>query len=289
MVFNSGWSDLPDTLAVEQRGDAAILRLSRPAKRNAINPEMLSGIVRFFSALPEGARTVIIHGEGDHFCAGADFSSMLAIDAPSGGAAAGLRLSRLWHHAFARIENAEVPVVAVLHGAVVGGGLELAAAAHIRIAERSAFYALPEASRGIFVGGGASVRIPRLIGVPRMLDMMLSGRVYGAEEGLALGLSQYLVEPGEGLTKALEIGTRIAANPSLTNFAILQGLPRVARADPEVGSLLESLLASFALSDGEATKRLRAFLEKRAPKVAQPDGPARYGPPTTREDHTFTT
>jgi (methylthio)acryloyl-CoA hydratase len=273
MASNSGWSDLPPTLTVGQRGDAAILRLSRPAKRNAINPEMLSGIGQFFGALPEGARTVIIHGEGDHFCAGADFSSILAIDPASRGTAAGLRLSQLWHHAFALIENAEVPVVAVLHGAVVGGGLELAAAAHIRIAERSAFYALPEASRGIFVGGGASMRIPRLIGVPRMSDMMLSGRVYGAEEGLALGLSQYLVDPGEGLAKALEIAGRIAANPPLSNFAILQGLPRVARADPEVGLLMESLLMSFVTSDGEARKRLRAFLEKRAPKVAQPDGP----------------
>jgi (methylthio)acryloyl-CoA hydratase len=257
MVVNSRWPDLPDTLAVEQRGDAAILRLSRPAKRNAIDPQMLSGIIRFFSALPEGTRTVIIHGEGDHFCAGADLSSIVAIDAASRSTAAGLHLSQLWHHAFGQIENTTVPVVA-----------------DIRIAERSAFYALPEASRGIFVGGGASMRIPRLIGVPRMSDMMLSGRVYGAEEGVTLGLSQYLVNPGEGLTKALEIAARIAGNPPLSNFAILQGLPRVARADPEVGLLLESLLMSFVTSDGEATKRLRAFLEKRAPKVAQPDGSA---------------
>jgi (methylthio)acryloyl-CoA hydratase len=123
------------------------------------------------------------------------------------------------------------------------------------------------------------VRIPRLIGVPRMSDMMLSGRVYAAEEGHALGLSQYLVDPREGLTKALGIAARIAANPPLSNFAILQGLPRVARADPEVGLLLESLLVSFVRSDGEAAKRLRSFLEKRAPKVAQPDGTARSGRP----------
>jgi (methylthio)acryloyl-CoA hydratase len=277
MVFNSRWSELPSTLSVEQRGDAAILRLSRPAKRNAINPEMLNGIVQFFGALPEGARSVIIHGEGDHFCAGADFSSILAIDAASKSTPAKLRLSRLWHHAFAQIENADVPVVAVLHGAVVGGGLELAAAAHIRIAERNAFYALPEASRGIYVGGGASVRIPRLIGLPRMSDMMLTGRVYGAEEGLALGLSQYLVDPGEGLTKALEIAGRIAANPPLSNFAILQGLPHTARAEPEVGLLLECLMMSFVTSDGEATKRLQAFLEKRAPRVRQPDNSAQSG------------
>ena len=96
-------------------------------------------------------------------------------------------------------------MVAVLHGAVVGGGLELAAAAHVRVAERSAFYALPEGSRGIYVGGGGSVRLPRLIGVARMMDMMLTGRTYSAEEGQAMGLSHYLVEPGEGFAKGLEL------------------------------------------------------------------------------------
>jgi 1,4-dihydroxy-2-naphthoyl-CoA synthase len=79
-----------------------------------------------------------------------------------------------------------MPVVAVLRGAVIGGGLELAAAAHIRVAERSAYYALPEAARGIFVGGGGAVRIPRLIGTTRMIDMMLTGRTYTADEGLSL-------------------------------------------------------------------------------------------------------
>jgi (methylthio)acryloyl-CoA hydratase len=121
------------------------------------------------------------------------------------------------------------------------------------------------------------VRIPRLIGLPRMSDMMLTGRVYGAEEGLALGLSQYLVDPREGLTKALEIAGRIAANPPLSNFAILQGLPHTARAEPEVGLLLECLMMSFVTSDGEATKRLQAFLEKRAPKVRQPDNSGQSG------------
>ena len=74
-------------------------------------------------------------------------------------------------------------MVAVLHGAVVGGGLELAAACHLRVAERSAYYALPEGSRGIFLGGGGSVRLPRLIGVSRVMELMLTGRTYGAEEG----------------------------------------------------------------------------------------------------------
>ena len=88
----------------------------------------------------------------------------------------------MWHRAFDHLQFGRVPVVAVLHGAVVGGGLELACAAHVRVAETSTFYALPEGQRGIFVGGGASVRVPRLIGAHRMADMMLTGRVYSAEE-----------------------------------------------------------------------------------------------------------
>src|SRR3546814_4783914 len=88
----------------------------------------------------------------------------------------------MWHEAFRHIQFGRVPVIAVLHGAVIGGGLELAAATHVRIAEPSSFYALPEGQRGIFVGGGGSVRIPRLIGVARMMDMMLTGRVYDRSE-----------------------------------------------------------------------------------------------------------
>ena len=103
-------------------------------------------------------------------------------------------------------------MVAVLHGAVVGGGLEIAAACHIRVAESSAYYALPEGSRGIFVGGGGSVRLPRLIGTSRMMDMMLTGRIYDAEEGQAIGLSHYLVEPGAGLAKGIELAKHIAGN-----------------------------------------------------------------------------
>ena len=97
------------------------------------------------------------------------------------------------------MEGGDLPVVSVLRGAVIGGGLELAAATHIRLAEPSTFYALPEGQRGIFVGGGGSIRIPRLIGVARMADMMLTGRTYGAADGGAIGLSQYLPAEGQGL------------------------------------------------------------------------------------------
>jgi enoyl-CoA hydratase/carnithine racemase len=256
-------SDLPGSVSVELHDDIAVLCLSRPEKRNAIDNAMIQGIGRFFGELPAGIRAVVIHGKGQHFSAGLDLTSITDIDGPSI-----LFGSRAWHRVFDRIEYSDVPVVAVLHGAVVGGGIELAASAHIRVAERGTFYALPEGERGIFVGGGASVRIPRLIGVSRMMDMMLTGRTYGAEEGAAMGLSQYLAEPGEGLRKGLELAKRAAANAPLTNFAVIQALPRIARADPDTGLLLESLMCSVAAADDEAKMRLRAFLEKHAPKVS---------------------
>jgi enoyl-CoA hydratase/carnithine racemase len=155
---------------------------------------------------------------------------------------------------------------------VVGGGLELACSAHIRVAERGAFYALPEGQRGIFVGGGASVRLPRLIGLHRVTDMMLTGRTYGAEEGVTLGFSQYLAEPGEGLARGMELARKIAGNAPLSTYSVLHALPLIAEAEPKTGLLLESLMSAIASSDPEAKDRLRAFLDKRAPKVSHDPG-----------------
>jgi enoyl-CoA hydratase/carnithine racemase len=255
---------LPDSLAAEREGDVAILRLSRPAKRNALNEEMVLGIESFFRHLPSGVKAVVLCGDGEHFSAGLDLSEMTERSVVDG-----IAHSRMWHRAFEPIEFGEVPVVAVLHGAVVGGGLELAAAAHVRVADRSAYYALPEGSRGIYVGGGASVRLPRLVGVARMMDMMLTGRTYAAEEGQAIGISHYLVDAGQGMQKGRELAARIAQNAPLTNFAVMHVLPRVAEQDPASGYLMESLMAAIAQGDAEAKTRLKDFLEKRGPKVAR--------------------
>jgi (methylthio)acryloyl-CoA hydratase len=257
----------PNSLTASQHGPVTLLRLSRPAKRNALDDATIAGIESFFSDPPEETRAIILHGEGKHFSAGVDLSTVTNVSVP-----ASVRRSQSWYRAFDRIENGRVPVIAVLHGGVIGGGLELAAAAHIRVAEPSAYYALPESTRGIFVGGGGAVRIPRLIGTTRMIDMMLTGRIYSAEEGLSLGFSQYLVDDGHGLAKAIELAERIATNTVLSNFAIVQALARIARSDPEGGFLLESLMAAITVGDDEAKERVNAFFEKRVAKVAHPTG-----------------
>jgi (methylthio)acryloyl-CoA hydratase len=255
----AGQSDL---LTVEQSGTVLKVGLNRPAKRNALNDGIILAIQDCFSSLPEGVGAVVIHGIGDHFSSGLDLSELTEQDATEG-----LRHSQMWHRVFDRIQYSRVPVIAALKGAVIGGGLELACAAHIRAAEPSAYFALPEGQRGIFVGGGGSVRLPRLIGVARMTDMMLTGRVYSATEGSAYGFAQYLTEAGGALPKAVELAERIAANAPLTNFAVLQALPMIAEANPQTGLLMESLMATVAQSDKEAKRRIKDFLDRKTAKV----------------------
>lgn len=251
-------------LRVEQRGAVLHLLLDRPAKRNALSDALVARLQAAIADLPEGIRAVVLSGAGEHFCAGLDLAEL-----GERSVAEGVLHSRMWHAAFERIEFGSVPVISVLHGAVVGGGLELASATHIRIAEKSAFYALPEGQRGLFVGGGGSARIPRLIGAARMADMMLTGRVYRADEGLAIGLSQYLVDDGAGLAKAFELAEKVAANAPLSNFAVVQALPRIADMGRNEGLFTESLMAAIAQGDEAAKGRMRAFLDGKAGKVGQ--------------------
>jgi len=253
-------------LLLERNGAVLLIGLNRVAKRNALNDETIAALDDCFSSLPSDVRSIVLHGLGPHFSAGLDLGDIAERDVHEG-----VLHSRSWHSCFEKIEFGPVPVVAALQGAVVGGGLELAAAAHVRVAEKSAFYALPEGQRGIFVGGGGSVRVPRLIGVARMADMMLTGRTYGAAEGVGIGFSQYLVEEGEGLPKALALARTMVGNAELTNFAVIQALPRIADADPRIGYLMESLMASIASGSTEAKSRVRAFLDKRAGKVSHMD------------------
>src|SRR5476649_53688 len=193
-----------ELLQIEQSGAVLTVGLNRPAKRNALNDGIILAIQDCFSNLPDGIGAIVIHGVGEHFSSGLDLSELTEQDAT-----AGLIHSQMWHRVFDRIQYSRVPVIAALKGAVIGGGLELACAAHIRVAEPSAYYALPEGQRGIFVGGGGSVRLPRLIGVARMTDMMLTGRVYSATEGASYGFAQYLTEEGNAYSKAMELPIRL--------------------------------------------------------------------------------
>jgi enoyl-CoA hydratase/carnithine racemase len=262
--MSGGAAENGDAVVVTEIEDnIAIVRLNRPAKRNALNDQAILGLEAAFRSFPDTVKAAVLYGVGEHFSAGLDLSELTET-----GLNDAIEHSRLWHRAFEAIEFGRVPVVSALHGAVVGGGLELACATHVRVADTSAFYGLPEGQRGIFVGGGGSVRLPRLIGVSRMMEMMLTGRVYRAEEGYGFGFSHYVTPVGEGLARAKQLAHKIAGNAGRTNFALIQALPRIAEGDRAAGYLMEALMSSIAQDDSEAKSRLRAFLEKRAEKVA---------------------
>jgi enoyl-CoA hydratase/carnithine racemase len=243
----------------------ALIGLNRPAKRNAISDRVVESIAAAVELAQVEAKAAVLFGEGKHFCAGLDLAEH--VEKPLIAAVQG---SRRWHRIFDMIERGAIPFVVALKGAVVGGGFELAAAAHVRVADETAFFGLPEGTRGIFVGGGGSVRIARLIGAQRMTDMMLTGRTVSPTQMEQWGGVSYVVPEGQALEKAIALAKTAAQNAPMSNYAIINALPRIRDMSSEDGLFVESLMSSLTSVTPEATERLRAFLEKRTEKLAAP-------------------
>ncbi|MFC3615347.1 crotonase/enoyl-CoA hydratase family protein [Lutimaribacter marinistellae] len=246
---------------IDIEGDIATITFDRPDKRNAMNDKLVAELDAFFSAPPEGVNAAILRGAGGHFCAGLDLAEHEHREPIEG-----VFHSRNWHRVSDLIEFGRLPVISVLTGAVIGGGLEIAASTHVRIAEPDVRFQLPEGRRGIFVGGGATVRVGRLIGADRMREMMLTGRNYGADEGLALGLAHYSVGKDEGLPLARELARKIADNAPFSNYLMMQAISRIQDMPRSEGLFTESLAAAMSQTSDGAKEGLRAFLEKRPPK-----------------------
>jgi (methylthio)acryloyl-CoA hydratase len=252
---------MSDVLSIDLQGPIAVLTMTRPDKRNAMNDTLLAALDGFFSSPPEGVKVVVLTGTAGHFCSGLDLSEHVARNAEGT-----LKHSRGWHGVMDRIQFSGLPVVSAMFGAVIGGGLELATSTHVRIAEPSVIFQLPEGRRGIFVGGGATVRVGRILGADRMTEMMLTGRKYGAEEGLRLGLCHYAVGEGEALDLALDLAAKIAKNASLSNYIMINAISRINDMSRADGFFTESLSAAIAQTSEDAKEGLSAFLEKRAPE-----------------------
>src|SRR5260370_22493116 len=194
------------TVTYKLSDGVAWLGLNRPHKPNAIGGTLLAEFEAAVRRVQEEARALVIFGHGSCFSAGLDLAEHRAPEP-----AEVFHHSRAWHAAFSLLRHGRIPVIAALHGATIGGGLELAAACHIRVADASAFFALPEGTRGIYVGGGASVYVARLLGASRVADMMLTGRVLDAAAAERAGLVHYLGPEGQAKSTA---GGRAATGPA---------------------------------------------------------------------------
>jgi enoyl-CoA hydratase/carnithine racemase len=257
-------------LIKEIRGDVALIGLNRPEKRNAISDAFVEELEVAVAEAEATAKAGVIYGVGPHFCAGLDLAEHVR-KTPFEG----VHGSRRWHRVFDKIQRGRLPWFSALHGAVVGGGLELAASTHVRVADTTAFFALPEGQRGIFVGGGGSVRAARLMGVARMTDLMLTGRSVDAAKAEEWNLVQYVVPEGQALEQSIAMAERAASNAEISNYAIINALPRIQDMASDDGLFVESFIASFTATSPEAEERLNAFLSKKAGKVMHPKGDAK--------------
>ncbi len=252
-------------MRAEADGDVLVVTLDRADKRNALSAAFIEEIVSLFDWVrqAEVVRAVVVRAEGSVFCAGLDLIEHHLEDR---SATDFMYICRRWHAAFDAIQHCGKPVIGALNGAVVGGGLELASAFHIRVADQTTYFALPEGQRGIFTGGGATVRVARLVGEARMIDMMLTGRVYTREEAVSVGLCQYLVE-GSSLDKAMEIARKAAQNPPLSNFAITSGIAHIGNMPANDAFYAEAFIAGITNTQPASKDRLAAFMNKTAAKV----------------------
>lgn len=255
-------------LLTSEQGNIGIVTLNMAHKRNALNEDAIAAIDAYFSAVPSHIRTILLTAKGDHFCAGLDLKEHH--DKARSGVEF-MRVCQGWHRAFDKIQHGGIPVIACLQGAVVGGGLELASAAHVRVADSRTFFALPEGTRGIFTGGGATVRTARIISAPRMVEMMLTGRVLDAQEGRELGLAHYVCDTAKGDTPApelaLTLAKKIAGNEPLSNYAIVSAISRIADMSATDGLFTEGLVMAMIQQGDDVQERLGEFVNKKAHKV----------------------
>ncbi|MCV2218712.1 crotonase/enoyl-CoA hydratase family protein [Thauera sp. Sel9] len=255
-------------LKISELDNIGIVTLNKAHKRNALDECAIAEIDAYFSNVPRHIRAILMTAEGDHFCAGLDLrehhdKERTAVDF--------LRVCQGWHRAFDKIQHGGIPVIACLQGAVVGGGLELASAAHVRVADKSTFFALPEGTRGIFTGGGATVRTAKIISPSRMVELMLTGRVLDAVEGERLGLAHYVcnteANPRSAYDLGLELARRIAGNAVLSNYAIVTSIDRISDMAATEGLFAEGLMAAVVQTGRDVQSRLGEFVNKKAYKV----------------------
>lgn len=251
------------TLQYREDGAVAALQLNRPQKKNAFNGEMRQELEHALNTIARKAeiRAVVLTGNDEIFCAGADISEM-------GGPA---NAESSYHHArefqilFDQVESLPQPVIAAVSGYALGGGCELALAADFRIASESARFGLPEITIGAFPGGGGTQRLPRLIGAAKAKELILGGDPITAHEALAIGLVTKVVSKEKYLEEATNLAAKLAALPRLALQASKMLINRSLDIDLATGLEFEARTFGAIAHSHDLAEGTKAFLEKRKP------------------------
>lgn len=249
------------TLIYEKKENIGLLTINRPDKLNAISNELTSELSQLLGEIEndEELRVLIITGAGDKaFVAGADIKELVDRDAKMGR-----RVSRERQEIFSLMENLQIPVIAAINGYALGGGLEIALACSIRVCSEKAQFGAPEVKLGIIPGDGGTQRLPRLVGLGRAMEMILTGDFIDAQEAYRIGLVNKVLPHEELMDGAMELAQRIASRPPLAVRYAKEAVNRSQEGDAVSGFALESYLHALACTTEDKKEGVSAFLEKR--------------------------
>ena len=253
-------------VTLEKQDHIGILTINRPEALNALNSQVLSDLDTAIAQVESDSEiyVVILTGAGRSFVAGADIGEMVnfsAIDGKRFGVHGG--------QVFLKLENLSKPVIAAINGFALGGGCELAMACDIRLASEKAKFGQPEVTLGITPGFGGTQRLPRIVGISKAMELILTGKVIGAAEAKEIGLVSAVYPPEELMDKAVEMANMICANAQIAVCQSKRCIRMGMQTDMATGSAFEA--EAFGVTCGTADKNegMGAFLEKRAEKHFQ--------------------
>lgn len=251
----------PEALLIERPSDdIVIFRINRPQVRNALNLEVrvrLADEITRFGADPD-IRCLIVTGNDAAFAAGADIAEM----AEAGPVEVMARnVQKYWR----AISDCPKPLIAAVEGFALGGGLELALCADIVVAGEGARLGLPEIKVGILPGGGGTQKLARLVGSKRAMLLLLTGRMFGATEALAMGVVSEVAPTGQALARAVEIAREISAMPPISVLQIKEIVSAGLNAPLDTALMLERKAFQLQFATGDQKEGMRAFLQKRKP------------------------
>jgi enoyl-CoA hydratase len=248
-------------LQVASADHIATVTVNRPDKLNALNADIVAGLFEVFRALAAdpAVRAVILTGAGEKaFVAGADIAELARMTPISG-----IDVSRAGQDAFRFIETMRKPVIAAVNGFALGGGLELALACHLRWASENAKLGLPEVKLGIIPGYGGTVRLPRLVGRGRALEMILTGEMIDAQEAQRSGLVNKVVPQSELLSGVRALAAKMIANGPVALALAIEAVDHGYNVTTDDALRLESNLFGLLASTTDMREGMSAFLEKR--------------------------
>jgi len=248
---------------VEIDGDLAILTIDRQEKMNALNPDVIEDLSEALESVRgnDAVRGVILIGAGEKaFVAGADIGELAKM-----GPMSGVEISRQGQRVFEAIERFPKPVLAAVGGYALGGGCELAIACHLRVASENAVFGLPEVGLGIIPGYGGTLRLTRLIGLGRALEMTLTGNMVKAERAEQIGLVSAIYPRDELLEQSKTFMRGITKNGPLAVKMALESVYLALESAPADALDHESALFGLLASTADMKEGMAAFLEKRKP------------------------